>query len=68
MTDTTANAQPDVPYNTVWQRDAFGGGRWIMPEPVPKLVRLSKADVNRIAYAVVRLLKAEGLTLGEAVR
>jgi hypothetical protein len=40
----------------VWKDFAFGGGEWVMPQPI----RLSDEDVERIAHAVVRLLKAEG--------
>lgn len=41
----------------VWQAYALGGGRWV---PQPSAGRLSDEDVERIARAVVRLLKAEG--------
>lgn len=44
--------QPPPPSpNHVWQPYAFGGGQWVLPAPV----RLSDADVERIAAAVVRL-------------
>lgn len=43
----------------VWQAYALGGGRWV---PQPLVPRLSDEDVERIARAVVRLLKAERIT------
>lgn len=39
----------------VWQPAAMGGGAWIMPQ----VVRISDADVERIAAAVVRMLKEQ---------
>jgi hypothetical protein len=36
----------------VWQPYAMGGGQWVAPQ----VVRISDADVERIAAAVVRLL------------
>jgi hypothetical protein len=39
----------------VWQPYAMGGGQWV----VPQVVRISDADVERIAVAVVRLIEAK---------
>jgi hypothetical protein len=36
----------------VWQPYAMGGGQWVAPQ----VVRISDADVERIAAEVVRLL------------
>lgn len=54
-----ANSQvsPEAPSGWVWQAYALGGGRWV---PQPLVPRLSDEDVERIARAVVRRLKAEG--------
>jgi hypothetical protein len=37
----------------VWQPHGMGGGEWINPQ----VVRLSDDDVERVARAVVRLLR-----------
>lgn len=42
--------------NWVWQDHAMGGGRWV---PQPQAGRLSDEDVERIASAVVRRIKAD---------
>lgn len=44
------------PPGMVWQDFAMGGGQWVRPS----VVTLTDEDVERIARAVVRMLKAEG--------
>jgi hypothetical protein len=46
-------AQSDASGGMVWQPYAMGGGEWA----IPKVVALSDIDVERIARAVVRLMR-----------
>ena len=40
---------------SVWQRSSMGAGAWLAPQ----FVTLSDCDIDRIAAAVVRLLRAQ---------
>ena len=54
QSEWSPNQQSMEAQGFVWQPHAMGGGEWVMP----RVVRLSDADVERIAAAVVRLIKA----------